>query len=122
MTYDLITKCPVCDHKLDVVKVHCSQCGTSCEGRFTLDKFSYLTQDEKYFIEVFLKCRGNIKDVEKELGISYPTVRNRLNEIIRSLGHEVEVDHRERVNRGEILDMVEKGEIGVEEAIKRLKE
>lgn len=122
MAHEIITKCPVCKHNLEVVKVHCSDCGTSCEGKFALDKFSYLTKEEKYFIEVFLKCRGNIKDVEKELGISYPTVRNRLDKIVRSLGYEVDVPSKEIPNRGEILDMVEKGEIDVEEAVKKLKE
>ncbi len=122
MAYQVITKCPVCDHKVEVVKIHCPHCDTSCEGRFILDKFSYLTQDEKYFIEIFLKCRGNIKDVEKELGISYPTVRNKLDEIITNLGYDARSTKRASINKDEILSKIEKGELSVDEAIKRLKE
>ncbi len=121
MSYDLITKCPVCDNKLEIIKVHCPHCDTSCEGRFTLDKFSYLTQDEKYFIEVFLKCRGNIKDVEKELGISYPTVRNKLDNIINHLGYEVNYSQEKKVDKEDMLNKIERGEISVDEAIERFK-
>ena len=121
MSHEIITTCPVCEHGLHVTGLHCSRCKTSYQGRFTLDKFSYLTKNEKYFIEIFLKCRGNIKEVEKELGISYPTVRNRLDGIVKSLGYDVDTCAEDSIDRKEILKMVEKGEINIDEAIGRLK-
>lgn len=75
------------------------------------------------FIEIFMKCRGNIKDVERELKISYPTVRAKLDEVIEALGYNVKPD-KEQVNeaKNSILDALEKGEITAEEAIRKLKE
>jgi len=75
MAYKILSRCPVCNSKLKVVKLKCDNCGTVIENEFELSKFAYLSAEELNFIEVFLKCRGSIKDVEKELGISYPTVR-----------------------------------------------
>ena len=75
MPYKVITKCPVCDSKLTVTKLNCKKCGTIVENDFEFSKFAYLPSEQLDFIEIFLKARGNIKDVEKELGISYPTVR-----------------------------------------------
>ena len=89
MSYPAITKCSVCGEKLRITCLHCIKCNTQYQGSFHFDKFSYLTAEQKYFIEVFLKCRGNIKEVEKELNISYPTVRSRLNDIIRALGYDL---------------------------------
>lgn len=74
------------------------------------------------FIEVFIKCRGNIKDVEKELGISYPTVSNRLDGIIQALGYHIEQDDREEKDRKqEILAALERGELTSQEAAKQLR-
>ena len=122
MTYPVIIKCPVCSDRLKVTSLHCSQCNTKFEGEFHLDKFSYLTQEQKNFIEVFLKCRGNIKEVEKELNISYPTVRGRLDDVIHSLGYVVSNDARQQQKpRKEILSMLSNGEISYDEAMELLK-
>jgi len=90
MAYKIITKCPVCNSNLTVQRLKCKKCGTIIENEFELSKLSYLNQEQLKFIEVFLECRGNIKDVEKELGISYPTVRSKLDEVIIALGFSVE--------------------------------
>jgi len=78
------------------------------------------------FIETFIRCRGNIKDVEKELNISYPTVRKNLDTVIQSLGYQIErSDNQEKENsawRQEILDALERGEISSKDAVKRLKD
>ncbi|MFU0801075.1 MAG: DUF2089 domain-containing protein [Xylanivirga thermophila] len=122
MKYKIITKCPVCEEELEVTTLVCPGCSTKYEGHFVLDKFSYLTAEQKYFIEIFLKCRGNIKEVEKELNISYPTVRSRLNDIIYSLGYDISGgSEKSDVDKDKILDMLDNGEISANEAIKILK-
>src|SRR5699024_11312660 len=78
----------ICNHALNVKKLECSNCHTKIENDFTLSKFASLSAEQMHFVEVFLNSRGNIKEVEKELGISYPTVRGKLNDIITLLGHD----------------------------------
>lgn len=125
MKYKVPGICPVCGHELSVTRLSCTFCPTKLEGDFTSCKFCQLPNEQREFIEVFIKCRGNIKDVEKELGISYPTVRNRLDSAIEALGYRVEKDDSEvddeKKQRQEILDALERGEISPPEAAKQLK-
>ena len=88
----VISRCPVCNCELTVARLKCDSCDTVIENSFRLSKFDYLSDEELYFTETFLRCRGNIKEVEKELGISYPTVRSKLNEVIKKLGYDPETD------------------------------
>jgi hypothetical protein len=67
----VLSTCPVCKHELRVARLHCDYCETTIEGSFTLSKFNYLETEKLYFIEIFIKNRGNIKQIEKELNISY---------------------------------------------------
>lgn len=120
MSYRVMSKCPVCSAKLKIVKLKCSKCGTVIENDFEFSKFEYLEEEQLNFMEIFLKCRGNIKDVEKELGISYPTVRAKLDEVVSSLGYTVV--KKATVGSKEIIDMLEKGEISAEQAINMIKE
>lgn len=115
--------CPVCNHEMTISSLSCSKCKTRLEGNFTTCKLCRLPVEQQEFIEVFLKCRGNIKDVEKELGISYPTVRNRLDGLVRALGYKVQkYDHiEEKRRREEVLNLLEKGEISPQEAARLLK-
>lgn len=122
MQYNIITICAVCGTKLEVTELHCCRCDTTYKGHFKLDKFSYLTPEQKYFIEVFLKCRGNIKEVERELNISYPTVRSKLDDVISSLGYGVGSNEKKQINKREVLDMLARGEITYEEAMKMMGE
>lgn len=115
----LIGKCPFCDNELKVQRLHCNKCNTSIEGNFSLNKFLTLTEEQLYFVEVFIKNKGSIKEVEKDLGISYPTVKNKLNNIITSLGY---TDTKENsVDKKEILDQLNNGDISTEQALKLLK-
>jgi len=101
----------------------CPQCKTSLDGEFSTCRFCQLPAEQVEFVEVFLKCRGNIKEVEKELGISYPTVRNRLEGVIQALGFKPprpEQKQQEEM-REQILDALERGEIDSREAIEQLK-
>jgi len=120
MSYKLISKCPICSANLRVVKLKCKRCSTVIENEFELSKFEYLGEDHLNFMEVFLKCRGNIKDVEKELGISYPTVRAKLDEVISALGYTLV--KKPTADNKEILDLLEKGEISADQALKMMKE
>ncbi len=125
MKYKAPGICPVCNHELSITRLSCSFCSTKLEGDFITCKFCQLPDEQRDFIEVFIKCRGNIKDVEKELRISYPTVRNRLDAAIEALGYRVEKDESElddeKKQRQEILDALERGEISPPEAAKQLK-
>lgn len=119
MKKEVLGTCPVCEGEMKVTKIRCQRCGTTVEGSFELCKFCHLNKEQKYFAEMFIKNRGNIKELEREMGISYPTVRNKLEELIRGLGYTV--DEGPKVNKKEILDKVSSGEISAEEAIKLLK-
>ena len=120
MKNEVLGKCPVCGDDLEVIKLGCNNCYTNIEGNFSLCKFCKLTKDQKDFIEIFIKNRGNIKEIEKELGISYPTVRNKLEDAIVALGYSPKYTEP-KVDKKEILEKLSKEEISSEEAIKLLK-
>lgn len=120
MSYKVISKCPICNSKLNIVKLRCNKCGTVIENDFEFSKFEYLEEEYLNFMEIFLKCRGNIKDVEKELGVSYPTVRAKLDELVFALGYTVA--KKAAVGNKEVLDMLENGDISAEQAINMIRE
>lgn len=127
MKYKAPGKCPVCGEKLSITKLGCPKCSSSIEGDFQPCEFCRLPEDELDFIKVFIKCRGNIKDVEKELGISYPTVRGKLDSVIRSLGYDVNTKELaaekelKESSKNDILEALSKGEITAKEATERIK-
>ena len=113
-----LSNCPICGGQLEPVKLKCISCDLTLEGKLPTSRLALLSSDQQQFVEVFLVSRGNIKEVEKELGISYPTVRKKLDEVIQALGHAPET---ERMNREEILDAIDRGEISAKEGIALLK-
>jgi hypothetical protein len=86
MVHDVIATCPVCSGELTIARLHCRSCGTALEGEFGVGRFGRLDRDQMSLLESFLRSRGNLKEMERELGISYPTVRGRVDALIRSLG------------------------------------
>lgn len=86
MPHDVISTCPVCEHELSVTRLHCGECGTTLEGQFAVGRFGRLNRDQLALLESFLRSRGNLRDMERELGISYPTVRGRVEALVRALG------------------------------------
>jgi len=86
MPHDVISTCPVCSSDLTVTRLHCSSCGTSLEGEFGVGRFARLGRDQLALLESFLRSRGNLREMERELGISYPTVRARVDGLVRALG------------------------------------
>ncbi|SNS97005.1 hypothetical protein SAMN05446037_103050 [Anaerovirgula multivorans] len=131
MKYKAPSQCPICHDELSITRMGCSTCKTNLEGQFTGCKFCKLPEEQLEFIEIFIKCRGNIKDVERELGISYPTVRNRLEGVIQALGYRVDriedqvADDRvfQDINekRQLILTRLESGELAPQEAVQQLR-
>jgi hypothetical protein len=142
MARDVISTCPVCEGELLITRLHCRSCGTALEGEFGVGRFGRLTREQLALLESFLRSRGNLKEMERELGISYPTVRGRVDALVRALGlgdaesepvgDEDEVDaisgtdvdadtseHAEQ--RREILERLAKRELSAEEAASALR-
>ena len=118
----IVGTCPVCSDEMRVVRLRCRGCETALEGDFELARFLRLEPEQLYFVEMFIRNRGKIKDMEGELGISYPTVVARLNDVIVALGYEAEQDEEElQEGRREILDDLSEGKIDATEAASRLR-
>lgn len=125
---DVIGRCPVCAGELTVSRLHCPACETAIEGRFRLGRFQRLSAEQAAFLEVFVKNRGVIKDVEAELNISYPTVRARLDDVLRAMGFPTGGDERSprqlqaqaREERRRVLVELREGRITADEAARRL--
>ena len=86
MAHDVISMCPVCSGELAVTRLRCTSCGTTLEGEFSVGRFARLSRDQMTLLESFLRSRGNLRDIEREMGISYPTVRARVEALVRALG------------------------------------
>ena len=86
MVHDVIATCPVCTDELTITRLHCRSCGTALEGEFGVGRFGRLDREQMSLLESFLRSRGNLKEMERELGISYPTVRGRVDALVRALG------------------------------------
>jgi len=117
--------CPICEAgDLTVTGFYCRNCDSRVEGRFVAESpFAGLSPEQLSFVETFVRCEGKLTRVEEELGISYPTIRGRLHEVIRPLGYEPGKDEVESVTekeRRKILEALEVGELSYTEAMRRL--
>ncbi len=113
-------KCPACSGKLVVTELCCSDCKTTIKGSFDLPRFAALEAEEENFLRVFLAARGNIKEVERQLNISYPTVKARLEALLNRLGlGSLQAEVKKR--RLEVVERLERGEISAQEAVALLK-
>ena len=86
MPHDVVATCPVCSGELAVTRLHCRTCGTTLEGDFNVGRFGRLGREQMAILESFLRSRGNLRDMERELGLSYPTIRSRVEALVRALG------------------------------------
>src|ERR687896_728899 len=111
MPHDVIATCPVCAGELTIARLHCRSCGTALEGEFGVGRFGRLDRDQLALLESFLRARGNLKEMERELGISYPTVRARVDA--------PETDGSE--GRREILERLARREMSAEDAAAALR-
>lgn len=117
----ILEKCPSCGSDLEVTRLNCKACDTVVLGHFEPCRFCKLSPDSMNFLEAFVKSRGNVKEMERELGISYWVVRGKLNDLIKELGFEAEsipdVDEAAiKTQRQAILSQVDRGEIDATEA------
>jgi hypothetical protein len=122
--YAAPTRCPVCRSELTVTRLHCQSCDTSIDGQFTGGPFAHLTEEHLDFILTFVRCEGKINRMEQELGLSYPTIRNRLHEVIRTLGFEPGKDEILEISaekRSTVLEDLETGKISPDEAMRLLR-
>lgn len=117
-----IGKCPVCEGRLQVSRLSCKKCNIDITGDFELSKFSYLNKDELDFVETFLKCQGNLKDVQNILGISYPTAKKHLDNVLDKLGYNFSAKEVVKSNNLDILTQIENGEITAKEALEIIKD
>ena len=122
--YAAPTRCPVCRSELTVARLHCPSCDTSIEGHFTGGPFAHLTAEHLDFIVTFVRCEGKINRMEQELGLSYPTIRNRLLEVIRALGFEPGKEEPVEITaekRNAVLESLEAGKISADDAMRMLR-
>jgi len=117
----MLLKCPSCQGNLSVAELDCPSCALAIKGEFTLPALLRLAPAQLDFVEVFLKNRGVIRDVERELGISYPTVRARLDEVLAALGYQVRPSEPNTPDeasgqRRKILEDLKDGKITPEQA------
>ena len=119
--------CPTCASELVITRLQCPTCGTEVAGTFTLGRLAGLREPHASLLELFLRVRGNVKEMERELGLSYPTVRARVEEALAAAGldrpPQPAVDEAElAAQRAAVLDALERGEITAAEAATRLRE
>jgi hypothetical protein len=131
---NLPDQCPICGGDITITRIHCDICDSTIESKFAPvgSKFNRLNGEQLDFLEIFVRCEGKLNRMETELGLSYPTIRGRLHEVIRALGYEPGKEETESrrtaptkpaLGEGErkrILDELDKGVINVEQAIKQL--
>ena len=133
MVHDVIATCPVCAGELTITRLHCRSCGTALEGEFGVGRFGRLDREQMSLLESFLRSRGNLKEMERELGISYPTVRGRVDALVRALGlgegeaaaaDDIEAQlstEESATDRREILERLARKEISADEAASQLR-
>ena len=118
----MLTTCPACGERLSVTRLHCRSCDTTIEGHFDLGRLGRLSAEQLAFIETFIRCEGKLNRMERELGLSYPTLRARLTDVIGQMGFQVgpEPAGAGTEERHRILDDLASGKITSEEAMRAL--
>jgi len=117
-------QCPVCSEQLTLTRLACDECGTELSGHFPTCEYCSLSPEDRQTLKVFLASRGNMKEVERHLGVSYPTARTRFDTILSKLGLPAggneELEEDEGDGQLDVLGELASGTIDVEEALKRL--
>ena len=125
--YKAIETCPICQDHLVITTLKCQGCESEIRGTFKNSAFCGLSPEDQAFAEMFIRLRGNVKEMERELGVAYNAVRNQLDRLIQNLGSKEEAEHipaseepSDRDDRRAILDQLEQGEISADEAVELL--
>lgn len=111
--------CPVCSSRLTLTRLSCPSCDTELSGGFATCEFCVLADDDRDVLRVFLASRGNMKELERHLGVSYPTARARFDGLLNKLGID-RPSAQAAPSRVELMEQVARGEIEIEEALKHL--
>ena len=114
--------CPVCGDRLALTRLSCQSCGTELSGEFESCEFCSLSNEDRQVLRVFLASRGNMKDLERHLGVSYPTARARFDALLSRLGLAPERQPAPSASRVELLEQLARGEIDVDQAMAKLSE
>lgn len=123
--HPLIGTCPVCGETLEVTRLHCRNCDTTIEGHFDVGAFDRLSPEQLAFAEKFIRHEGKLNRMEGDLGLSYPTLRSRLQDLRRAMGFEIGDEEEAPFSitdedRRQILDDLAAGKITAEESMRRL--
>lgn len=130
MARKILESCPSCGGTLAITEVRCTRCDTQVRARYRPCDFCALSEEQSTFLRIFLTSRGNLSEVEKRLGVSYPTVRAKLDEVIARLTTTEDTEERAPEpsaaeapgERRAILYAIARGEIGAAEGIERLRQ
>src|SRR6476620_4643706 len=111
---------------IEIERVRLAETGVAIEGPFTLPPLAQLTAEDQVFVAAFVRCHGSIKQMEKYFGVSYPTIKNRLNKIGSQLSF-VEIEQGSDADasaptRSDVLDQLSRGELTVAQALEQLKQ
>ncbi|MEA3311375.1 MAG: DUF2089 domain-containing protein [candidate division WOR-3 bacterium] len=115
----LIGRCPVCNGSLYISELSCRECEVKIRGEFEVPVFARLTDEEREFLIIFLRSRGSLRDVQRELALSYPTVRSRLDALLAKMGIVTSRASQEEIS--DVLNKLETGELSAENAIKLIR-
>jgi hypothetical protein len=122
MAFPLMTRCPICEGELQATRLACTSCHGAVEGQFELGGLLRLNREQGQFVEILVKNRGNINRVADELGVSYTTARNRMDDIVATLGYHAPAPAGPSAERLDVLGRLERGELSPEDALELLKE
>ncbi len=115
--YEIPRRCPVCKGELTVSSLRCDHCDSELHGSFSLPRLARLPREMQKLVELLVRCRGNLKEVERRMGISYPTVSKKLD----ALNMLLDATEREDERSERILSMIHEGEMTVSEAVRELR-
>lgn len=119
----ILEHCPTCQSRMEITQLSCTRCETVVLGRFEPNRFSKLTPESLAFLEAFVRSRGNVKEMARDLGISYWTIRKQLDDLIHDLGLDTQpVSSAAQASRREILERLRSGEIDPDEAARLLED
>ena len=122
MGYPILTRCPICEGELQASRLQCLNCHGTVEGHFDLGNLLRLNREQLQFVEILVKNRGNINKVADELGVSYTTARNRMDDIVVALGYNAAAGSAPSAERLDVLARLERGDLSPEAALDMLKE
>jgi hypothetical protein len=120
--YPVQSKCPICGEIMTVTQLHCRSCDTRIEGQFSLGRMAELSPEQLEFVELFIRCEGKLSRMQQEMGLSYPAVRSRLTDVIRTMGYEIEeAPAMPGPERKAILSDLAEGRLDPDEALELLR-